>query len=406
MNILFLTLSLPNGNGTVANMYYDLITEFRNNGHQVTVMTIMNQDGSTYSEENGLKIIRVKTLQTQNRKNLIIKGIAYALLPYNFKRAYKKHINNKQFDWVFLPTPPITLVDLVSFIKKKSGAKFYLILRDIHPQSAVSIGLIKYKFMQNYLEKRAKRGYNMANLIGCMSPGNIEFIKNNYSNLNSNKLVLLYNWQKDESGEKSLIITKSNDNIRIKFGLENKVIALFGGNIGYGQRVENLYLLASHYKNNDSIRFIVIGKGVMKEKLIKLVKDDQLDNVFFLDFLPRDEYLQLLKSVDIGLVSINEKYSVPTCPSKAVSYMSLGIPIFAMINPGNDYGKIIEEAGAGYWTIGGDIGNIDFSKFDKLLNSNEVRQKASRNGLEFYKQNLTSEVAFKTILKQIEDATA
>ncbi|MDY0174768.1 MAG: glycosyltransferase family 4 protein [Bacteroidales bacterium] len=409
MNILFLTLNLPDESGTVANMYYDLITEFRDHGHQVTVMSIMANNKEVVSKENGIDIVRVKTPQTQNVKNLLWKGVAYALLPYSFKRTYKRYLVNKHFDWIFLPTPPITLVDFVFYVKKKSGANFYLILRDIHPQSAASIGLIKNKLMYNYLEKRARKGYNISELIGCMSQGNINYIKSNYPALDSKKLVLLYNWQKAKNKEENLNVkgdtaAKTAVNIRGKIGLENEVIALFGGNIGYGQRIENLYNLARHYKSNSKLRFLVIGKGVMKEKLKYLVDKSELDNVIFLDFMPRNEYLQLVESVDIGLISINEKYNVPTCPSKAVSYMALGIPIFAMINPDNDYGQIIEDAGAGYWTVGGDFEKADIQKFDQLVTSTEVRIKAGQNALKFYTENLTSEIAYNTILNQISNA--
>ena len=144
----------------------------------------------------------------------------------------------------------------------------------------------------------------------------------------------------------------------------------------------------------------------MKEELMRLVDESELDNVIFLDFMPRNEYLQLVESVDIGLISINEKYNVPTCPSKAVSYMALGIPIFAMINPNNDYGQIIDDAGAGFWIVGGDFEKADIQKFDQLVTSKEMRIKAGQNALHFYTENLTSEIAYNVILKQISNAKA
>ena len=84
MNILFLTLNLPDESGTVANMYYDLITEFRDHGHQVTVMSIWDNNKEVVSKVNGVDIGRVKTPHTQNVRNLLWYGVAYALFPYNF----------------------------------------------------------------------------------------------------------------------------------------------------------------------------------------------------------------------------------------------------------------------------------------------------------------------------------
>jgi len=121
--------------------------------------------------------------------------------------------------------------------------------------------------------------------------------------------------------------------------------------------------------------------------------------------MPRDEYLDFIKSVDIGLISINEEYKVPTCPSKAVSYMSLKIPIFAMINPDNDYGEIIEKAGAGYWAIGNDKNRV-YTLFDKMCSDETLRKKMGENAYNFYLSNLTSNIAYNNIIRQINYAEA
>lgn len=379
------------GNG----MYVDLAEEFKSHGHQMTIMAPDNNHGNTYmGEERGMRVVRVGSKATQSVSSMIKKGIALAELPHYYKKAYKKYLKEESFDWILMPTPPITLIDFVSYAKKKSGARFYLILRDIHPQSAASIGLIKYKFMYNYLAKRANKGYQLADYIGCMSQGNIDFITLNYPQLDHNKLVLLYNWLQ------SATIPKDEDDIRIKYDLKDKFIALFGGNIGKGQRIENIVFLAEHYKQNDNIVFIVIGKGVEKERLMQIANEKQLNNIKFMDFMPQNDYLNFVKSVDLGLITINENYKVPTCPSKAVSYMSMGIPIFAMINPNSDYGSIIEEAGAGYWTVGSDKERT-MELFNKLYNDKALREKMHDAGLKFYYDHCTPTISYNTIISQI-----
>ena len=393
MKVLFLLLSMPD-DIAASDMYIDLFGEFKDNGHEVTVMAPSNVNKTLLTQERGVEVLRVKAQQTQYVTNMLKKGIALALLPFFYKRAYKKYLYNRDFDWIFMPTPPITLVDFVSYLKKHTNAGFYLILRDIHPQSVASIGVVKNRLMYNYIEKRARRGYETADYIGCMSQGNIKFIMNNYPNLRTEKLVLLMNWQKDEGYTPAII------DIRKKYNLEDKTLVLFGGNIGLGQRVENIFTLAKEFSNDNKIVFLIVGKGVKKQNLKNLVYSEKLENVLFIDFLPRQEYLDFVKSVDIGLVSINENYKVPTCPSKAVSYMSLKIPIFAMINPNNDYGEIIEKAGAGFWTVGSDK-ELVFNLFNKLCNDEELRKKMGDSGYKYYLSNLTSKCAYKTIVTQV-----
>ena len=345
--------------------------------------------------EQNLRVLRVGSMATQGVKNLMKKGFALAFLPHSYKVAYKKFLKNEQFDWILMPTPPITLSNFVGYVKKRTGAKFYLILRDIHPQSIASIGLLKYKWMYRYLDRKARCGYDAADLIGCMSVGNIDFVASQYPNIAKKKLMLLYNWLELPS------FAESSVDIRSKFGLSGKFVALFGGTIGYGQRIENIVFLAEHYKYNENVVFLIIGKGVEKHRLESIAKEKGLANIRFIDFMPQQDYLNFVRSVDVGLVTINEKYRVPTCPSKAVAYMSLGVPVFAMINPKSDYGQVIENAGAGYWTVGSDKERT-IELFDRMIANVELRKAMGRCGLEFYKKNCTPQVAYNTIIYQME----
>ena len=117
--------------------------------------------------------------------------------------------------------------------------------------------------------------------------------------------------------------------------------------------------------------------------------------------MPQKDYLNLTQSVDLGLVSINEDYRVPTCPSKAVSYMAAGVPVFAMINPGSDYGQIIEDCGAGYWAVGSDKERT-IELFNKIYKDKELRQRMREAGLVFYKKYCTVEAAYKTMISQMK----
>lgn len=395
MKILLLLLQMPE-EGQASDMYVDLAEEFVKNGHEMTIMAPDNEHSNTFiRRERGMRVIRVDSWQTQGVKNLFKKGLALATMASHYKKAFKEYLKGEKFDWIIMPTPPITLIDFVKEIKTETGAKFYLILRDIHPQSVQSIGLLKFKWQYYYLEKCAKKGYEISDKIGCMSQGNVDFIAKNYTELDKSKLVILYNWLKNDPTE------ESHEDIRAKYGYEGKFITLFGGTIGLGQRIENIVALAEHYLWNPQIVFLIIGEGIEKERLEHIANDRNLTNIHFMDFMPQKDYLEFVKSVDLGLITINENYTVPTCPSKAVSYMSMGIPVFAMINPNSDYGQWIEDAGAGYWTVGSDKDKA-FKLFDKLYEDADLRREMSKKGRDYYQANLTEKAAYKTMISQMK----
>jgi glycosyltransferase involved in cell wall biosynthesis len=227
-----------------------------------------------------------------------------------------------------------------------------------------------------------------------MSPGNIEYIKTHNPYLDSKKLILLPNWQKASNLEELTI------DVREKYKLEDKYIVLFGGTIGYAQKVDNIVILAEHYQNDVNIVFLVIGNGVMKQYLKDKVAQKQLNNVIFLDSLPRNEYMNFVKSADIGLITIDERFTVPTIPSKTTSYFSLKLPVLAIIDQHTDYGKIIDEAKAGLWSVGGDNDKL-FENFDKLYKDNNLRIASGENGYKYFLENLTSKHAYNTIIKDI-----
>ena len=109
----------------------------------------------------------------------------------------------------------------------------------------------------------------------------------------------------------------------------------------------------------------------------------------------------------MGLISINERYAVPTCPSKLVSYFALKVPVLALINPGNDVGALIETAGAGFWAVGSDWERV-VTLFDRLYEDPALRKSMGEKGQQFYREHLTARKAYQILMQQIgaEPATS
>lgn len=395
MRFLFVLLDLPSAS-KAGDMYTCLAVQFKQKGHDVSIIAPDVEHANAFeTEERGMRVVRVASKETQGIANMFKKGWALATLAYYFKKAYKQHLAKEQFDWIVMPTPPITLSGFVKYVKKRTGAKFYLILRDIHPQSVWSIGLLHNKLEYKFLDKKAKTGYQIADLIGCMSQGNIDFIHEQYPGMKMGKGVWLYNWVAEPPK------IDPDPSLRSRLGLDGKFVALYGGNLGKGQRIENIVFLAEHYLDNKDIVFLIIAKGVEKDRLQHIAEEKHLTNIRFMDFMPQKDYLNLTRSVDLGLVSINENYRVPTCPSKAISYMAAGVPVFAMINPNNDYGQWIEGSGAGCWVVGSDKEKT-VKLFDSIYEDAELRFQMKRSGIKFYSDNCTPEVAYRTMIEQIK----
>jgi len=391
MKVLFLFISYPDV-AVNTNMYTDLTGEFFKNGHEVFVAA-PGIRSTKIIDEGGINVLRIRTFPLFNT-SIIKKGIANLLLPYQYKRAINNHFGSYNFDLIITPTPPITFIETTVFLKKKTKAKIYLILRDIFPQNAKDLGLIKNSFIFNYFRMKEKKLYQISDSIGCMSPKNIEYVKAHNPEINSDKLHLLPNWMKvNDSGEKRL-------DIKSKYDLKDKFIAIFGGNFGVPQKIEFLIEVAAKLVDNRDILFLLAGDGTELKRIKKLILDKDLRNVRLIDQLPRNEYLELAKACDVGLVNLSNKFTIPNIPSRTLSYWSLKLPVLAAVDANTDFGELLDKCEGGLWSLTGDH-EAYIKNLLSLYNNPEIRRKIGVNGYNYLLKELNSEKAYKTILSTI-----
>lgn len=416
MRILFLTIGLRNICNGEGGFYEDMIQALCKKGHDVTVIapTMKNQK-TGYRKEGLATVLRVDIPPIQGNYPTYKKVFGVMMMNPLYKRAYMMFLKNESFDWIIMPTPPSSLIKVVKLIIKRSGAKFYLLLRDIHPESKVRIPTKEtiarkdvydeckkpYKagwLMYKYLYRQSQEAYRLSTVIGCMTNGNVEFVKKIAPDIPPQKVILLPNWYKEV---KNNIV--DDRPIREKYGLVGKFVAIYGGTIGEGQAIWNIATLAKHYLHNKDIVFLIVGRGVKKAVLEKMAQQDSLTNMIFLNYMPRNEYESLLRIADVGLVSIDEKFPVPTSPSKAIGYMALHQPIVAMINKGNDYGDFyLKPSGCGLWSVGLDNEKM-FSNFDWIYSHPQERKAMGEAGYRYYKEHFSIEKVSEQLCKQLEN---
>lgn len=394
--ILFLALSYPKIPKS-SNLYTDLMEEFRNQGHEVYVIApALNANEIGLILEEGIHVIRVKTLPLLN-VNPIKKGIANVLLPYQYKKAIKKYFKSETLDLIIMPTPPISLVDVANWLKVKYQSKLYLILRDIFPQNAVDLGMMKKGgVLYNFFRKKEHVLYKVADEIGCMSQGNIDYVVQSNPEVKAEKLHLLPNWQKEIPqflGDKIAL--------RNKYNFDNNFVIIFGGNIGLPQKLENILAVAELFLTDDKVMFFIVGQGTEKAKIEKLVLEKNLKNVVIKDSLPREDYQNIISVADCGLISLHENFTIPNIPSKSLSYFNAKIPILAAIDENTDYGTHIQdEVKAGLWAPSNQP-NLIKEKIDLLRSNPQLCNEMGENGYQYFINNVTPMHSYDVIDKRI-----
>lgn len=398
MKVVFLSLGFPYG-GKQDFLYSSLIHQFALNGHDILVVApALEKNKVGLINEDNLKVLRVKTRKLLN-VGILQKGVANIMLPYQYKKALKKYRAITTIDLIITPTPPITLYSLVAWLKKKSNAKVYLILRDIFPQNAVDLGILnKNSPIYSYFRRKEQKLYAISNSIGCMSDGNISYIKKHNPKIDPRKLHILPNWgNMDELHDEV-----ENNRLRKSEGLENKFIVIFGGNLGMPQKLENIVALAESCLDIKDILFLIVGNGSMRLPLENLLAAKKLQNVKLRNHLAPKEYFRLLQVAHVGLISLNEKFTIPNIPSKSLAYYNAKKPILASLDLNTDFGKILETYNTGLWAPAGNTIELK-QKLLILYNNKSLRDEMGENGYNYMKNELSTEKIYNILMNRITE---
>lgn len=378
------------------SMYNSLVAEFISNGHDVSVVAFekSGRDTGIYSEGIA-KVLRVKTLPLMNVGPLL-KGFSNLLLPHKYKQAIRKYLNDRRFDLIITPTPPITLTRLAATLKLRNNARLYLILRDIFPQNAVDVGFLKkWNPLYKYFRRMERNLYEISDSIGCMTQGNIDYILKHNPDLSPEKLHILPNWNKPSAYQ-----TDSDEEIKEKYCLKDKFIVIFGGTIGVSQKVDNVVDLAKLHMDKKDLIFLVVGKGTHKKYLERKVKTEGLENILIFDYLPRMDYEKIVSVANVGLISLNEKFTIPNTPSRTLAYYNFKKPIFAITDPNTDYGNVLKMDQSGLSCIYGDW-DCYVNSFNELYRDGDLRKQMGENGFKVLHEKYTPERSYQIIMESL-----
>ena len=397
-NILFLTLSNVS-NIDESGIYQDLLRELAKKGHRIFVVSPTerrNQEKTHLIKNDNANILRVKTGNIQ-KTNLIEKGIATVLLETQYISAIKKYLSDVNFDLVLYSTPPITLAGAVQYIKKRDGAKTYLLLKDIFPQNAVDIGMISKTgvkgLLYRYFRAKEKKLYDLSDKIGCMSPANVEFVLKHNPNVSAEKVEVCPNCiepvDMSISSEKRIAT-------RIKYDIPlDKKVFVYGGNLGKPQGIPFLIECLKKQTNDEHSYFLIVGDGTEYGKLETYVSENKPQNVKLMKRLPKEDYDCMVAACDVGMIFLDHRFTIPNFPSRLLSYMQAKLPVLAVTDPNTDVGKIITEGGFGWWCESNDV--EAFSKaIDAVMADTESREDIVFNYLQ---KNYSVELAYQIIMK-------
>lgn len=209
---------------------------------------------------------------TPRRHPILLKrGLATLLVDQQFRKAIETHWQGKKFDFVLYSTLLITLDSVVRNIKERDKARSSLLLKDIFPQNAVNIGLLKKGgLLHLYFSWREKRLYETSDHIGCMSQANVKFLRKNHPYMPEDKIEVCPNSVRPKRKKYS---AEERQEIRDRYHIpKDAIVFIYGGNFGRPQGITFLKQVLEANSNHKSAFFLIVEY----ERLDRTVKGSRL----------------------------------------------------------------------------------------------------------------------------------
>ena len=354
MKLIVIADAFPPMRTSAAVHMYELTLELIEQHHEVTVII---PDASSnvplrFENRGGFKLVSVMTPKTKN-VGYIKRTIAEFLSPYILYSHLKSNsIINEVFDGIIWYSPTIFWGPLISRLKIKYGCPAYLVLRDMFPDWAVDVGLMKKRLPYYFFKLIEFNQYKVANIIGIQAPGNFKYFNDGMFRQFKAKVELLWTW-----------VTPSNASMRCsidlnKTHLAGRKIFVYAGNMGVAQDFDLIMEMVSLYSSRLEIGFVFVGRGSEVERLRGVAMLNSLENILFYDEINSNEIPALYSQCNIGLVALDPRHKSNNVPGKFLSYMESGLPVLARLNFGNDLVKVISENQVGASYVGSDSSEL------------------------------------------------
>ena len=399
MNVLFFTIGRME-NVEAPGIYTDLLRVFRDKGHRVYVVCPnekRNGKETSFFCESDIHVLRVR-IGNITKCGMIEKGISTLQIEGQFIRAIKKYLSDVRFDLVLYSTPPITFAKAVEFVKKRDGARSYLLLKDIFPQNAVDVGLMSKKgvkgILHSFFKKKERKLYALSDRIGCMSPANVAYLLKHNPQIDAGKVEVCPN---SIEVRKIHLTEEEKVDMREKYGIpKDKKVFVYGGNLGRPQGISFLMDCLKKEKENEEAFFLIVGDGTEYGKLARFFEEERPQNAKLMSRLPKEDYDKMIVSCDVGMIFLDHRFTIPNFPSRLLAYMQAGLPVLACTDPNTDIGKVITEGGFGWWCESNDTAAFCDCVAAALAAD---RTAMAKRELAYLNEHYTVDTAYQTIMR-------
>jgi len=362
-------------------------------GHRVTVIASPvsyltgERAAARVEESNGARVIRVP-VYAAHHKSFFHRLLAFFSFMFS---AFFAGLKVREVDVVWGTSPPIFQGVTAWKLAWLKRANFLFEVRDLWPQFAVAIGVLKNPLLISLSEGLEKFLYRRAGAVMVNSPAYVSHVQQR----GARRAVFVPNGADPAMFESA----SGRDSFRQQNQLDGKFVALYAGAHGVSNDLP-IVLQAAQILQHTNIHIILLGDGKEKPALMNLAREMNLSNLSFLSPIPKSEMPAALAGADacIAILKPLEEYK-RTYPNKVFDYMAAGKPVALAID--GVIRDVVDAANCGIFCAPGDSSALA-AALQNLAKDPQAAAQMGARGRDYLKKNFSREAAAEQLLSLLE----
>ena len=276
-------------------------------------------------------------------------------------------------DVVLAMSPPLTLGLAGWVCARRHRVPLVFNIQDVFPDVAVEVGAITNAKVIALARALERFCYRRSDAVTVLSEDLRQNLAAKLAGHRPERVHVIPNFVLSDQ-----IVDGERDNsYRREFGLGDRTVVMYAGNLGYSQSVELLIEAARSMADDPSVVFVINGGGSRRADLMDLAAG--LDNVVFVGLQPKERLPEVLAAADIHCVLLGAGLGRSSVPSKLYSILAASRPAVASIDRGTEVERVLIAADAGI-AVAPDDDEAFLAALRRLIDSPADRRRLGANG--------------------------
>jgi len=407
MKLLILSQYFPPEVGAPQNRLYELALRLESKGIDISVLTAMpnypqmvvhkEYQGKCYYKEdmNGLKVHR-SWIYVSNSKSILPRLLNY--FSFVFSSLWFGLFKIKKQDVLLVESPPLFLGITAYLLSRAKGAKMIFNVSDLWPESAEKLEIINNKTLLSLATTLEEFCYRKSALITGQTQGIVRNIKSRFPN----KRVY---WLKNGVDIKFYDVNKTQQEAnawrKANGYSEEDFILFYGGIIGHAQGLDIILNAAKIIEDKPKIKFVMLGSGPEKERLLALKEELKLNNLEFYDAVPKTKMQEIIMDMNATIVPLKKlDLFKGAIPSKIFENLALKKPIILGLE-GEAKELFIDEGNCGLAFEPENTEDL-VKQILILYNNPELSKQLGENGLKYASENFNRDKIAEGLFEELK----